>query len=109
MTCSFDARTRRSTRLSPKEMGKRAWREGEGGLLISCARATRGLRRPSLDARSGRPSRPPPLEALWDDQLEYPGSPELQWWIPVGLCNRLAQTECSVGTAMRKGGLKPAL
>ena len=33
--------------------------EGEGSLLVSCARATRGLRRPSLDARSGRPIRPP--------------------------------------------------
>jgi hypothetical protein len=30
----------------------------ERGLVISCARATRGLRRPSLDARSGRPTRP---------------------------------------------------
>ena len=34
-------------------------REGQGGLLASGARATRGLRRPSLDARSGRPNRPP--------------------------------------------------
>jgi len=32
--------------------------DGEAGLLISCARATRGLRRPSLDARRGRSSRP---------------------------------------------------
>jgi hypothetical protein len=31
----------------------------EGGLLTSFARATRGLRRPSLDARSRRPNRPP--------------------------------------------------
>ena len=37
-------------------------REWEGGLLISCARATRGLRRPSLDARSGRSSRTPSRE-----------------------------------------------
>ena len=35
---------------------------GEGGLLISCARATRGLRRPSLNARSGRSSRAPSRE-----------------------------------------------
>jgi len=27
--------------------------------MLSCARATRGLRRPSLDTRSGRPSNPP--------------------------------------------------
>ena len=33
--------------------------EWEGGPLASCARATRGLGRPSLDARSGRSSRPP--------------------------------------------------
>ena len=38
--------------MDPQERG------GEGGLLISYARATRGLRRPSLDARSGRSSRP---------------------------------------------------
>ena len=37
-------------------------REWEGGLLISCARATRSLRRPSLDARSGRSSRTPSRE-----------------------------------------------
>ena len=36
--------------------------EWEGGPLASCARATRGLGRPSLDARSGRPSRPPSRE-----------------------------------------------
>ena len=44
MTCSFDARTRGSTRLSPKEVGKMAWKEWEGCLLISCARGTRGLK-----------------------------------------------------------------
>ena len=27
--------------------------------MLSCARATRGLRRPSLDTRSGRPFSPP--------------------------------------------------
>ena len=32
---------------------------GVGGPLVSFARATRGLRRPSLDARSRRPIRPP--------------------------------------------------
>jgi hypothetical protein len=43
---SFDARTRGSTRLPPKETGKR--RSGEEGwrLLIFCARATRGLEGP---------------------------------------------------------------
>ena len=40
----------------PQERGR------EGGLLISRARATRGLGRPSLDARSGRSSRPPSRE-----------------------------------------------
>jgi len=34
-------------------------REREDGLLISCAPATRGLRSPSVDARSGSPRRPP--------------------------------------------------
>ncbi len=33
-------------------------KRGEGSLLVSCARGTRALRRASLDARSGRPSRP---------------------------------------------------
>lgn len=37
-------------------------RRGEGSLLISRARATRTLRRCSLDARSGSPSRPPSCE-----------------------------------------------
>ena len=36
--------------------------EWEGGLLASFAPATRGLRRPSLDARSGSPNRPPSHE-----------------------------------------------
>ena len=41
-----------------RRLKEQAWKDGEGGLLIFCARATRGLRRPSLDARSGRSSRP---------------------------------------------------
>ena len=32
--------------------------------MLSCARATRGLRRPSLDTRSGRPSSPPSMEMM---------------------------------------------
>jgi len=32
--------------------------------MLSCARATRGLRRPSLDTRSGRPSSPPSREKV---------------------------------------------
>jgi hypothetical protein len=32
--------------------------------MVSCARATRGLRRPSLDTRSGRPSSPPSMERI---------------------------------------------
>jgi hypothetical protein len=42
--------------MDPQERG------GEGSLLISRARATRTLRRCSLDARSGRPNRPPSRE-----------------------------------------------
>ena len=34
--------------------------------MLSCARATRGLRRPSLDTRSGRPSSPPSREKVGD-------------------------------------------
>jgi hypothetical protein len=34
-------------------------REEKGSLMVSCARATRGLGRPSLDTRSGRPIGPP--------------------------------------------------
>jgi len=40
--------------------------------MIFCARATRGLRRPSLDARSGRSISPHPWrnnERAWKDQL----------------------------------------
>jgi hypothetical protein len=32
--------------------------------MLSCARATRGLRRPSLDTRSGRSSSPPSREKV---------------------------------------------
>jgi hypothetical protein len=42
-------------------------------LLISCARVTRGLRRPSLDARSGISISPHPLrdiEQAWNDHLQ---------------------------------------
>ena len=44
--------------------------------MIFCARATRGLRRPSLDARSGRSISPHPLrenEQAWRDQLDGNG------------------------------------
>jgi hypothetical protein len=40
-------------------------------LMIFCARATRGLGRPSLDARNGRSVSPHPLrenEQAWKDQ-----------------------------------------
>ncbi len=79
--CSFDARIRGSTRPPFEACNEQARKDGrgtarpsfllaeatrsegwEGGLLISCARATRGLRRPSLDKRSGRPIRPPSCE-----------------------------------------------
>jgi hypothetical protein len=30
-----------------RRLKEQAWKDGEGGLLIFCARATRGLRRPS--------------------------------------------------------------
>jgi len=42
------------------------------GLMIFYARATRGLRRPSLDARSGRSISPHPWrdnEQAWRDHL----------------------------------------
>ena len=39
------------------KIGRRGW-----GLMIFFARTTRGLRRPSLEARSGSPSRPPSRE-----------------------------------------------
>ena len=42
-----------------REMEENGYRKEKGDLLVSCARATRGLRRPSLDARSWRPNRPP--------------------------------------------------
>ena len=59
-----DARTRGSNRLSPKEVGKRAWGDGEGGLLISCARATRGLRRERGAARPSSCSQSPHDETV---------------------------------------------
>jgi hypothetical protein len=50
------------TRCFPLLADRARKKSKEGNLLISCARATRGLRRPSLDARSGRPIRPPSNE-----------------------------------------------
>ena len=65
-------------------------KNGEGSLLISPARATRGLRRPSLDARSGRPSRPPSREEKgaslegWGESDQVPfrarGTPTMKLW-----------------------------
>ena len=40
--------------------------------MLSCARATRGLRRPSLDTRSGRPSSPPSMEMM-EEQCSLDG------------------------------------
>ena len=37
--------------------------------MVSCARATRGLGRPSLDTRNGRPSSPPSREKIGCAQL----------------------------------------
>jgi len=62
-------------------------REGGWSLMIFFARATRGLRRPSLDARSGRSISPHPWrdnERAWNDHLyrstraieDQPGHPE---------------------------------
>jgi len=46
--------------------------------MIFCARATRGLRRPSLDARSGRSIRPPSLktsnEQAWKEHYRNVGA-----------------------------------
>jgi hypothetical protein len=107
--------------LSIKGCGDSPARKGEGGgLLISCARATRGLRKPSLDARSGMSSRQLSREqktrelggtyfyavALGGDQFEHTVSLELRWWIPVGLCRRLARAGCLVRIAILcKGGV----
>jgi hypothetical protein len=41
--------------------------------VISCARATRGLRRPSLDAHSGRPTSPLSFEEDQQALKEYWG------------------------------------
>jgi hypothetical protein len=45
--------------------------------------------------------------ALQDDQFDHTVSVELRWWIPVGLCRRLAQAECLVEIAICRGGVKP--
>jgi len=47
--------------------------------MVSCARATRGLRRPSLDTRSGRPSSPPSRE-----KMEERCSSDARSWRPIG-------------------------
>ena len=60
-----DARPMRAVKDSLATPLRAKWgneEEWEGGLLASFARATRGLGRPSLDARSGSPNRPPSRE-----------------------------------------------
>ena len=57
---SFDARNRGSTR--PHYLGVDM--NELGGSIDSCAHATRGLGRPSVDTRSGRPSSPPSREKI---------------------------------------------
>ena len=93
--------------------GARSMRAVKGSLGHSLGRegvmVQRRKQEALVSARSGDHACHPPLEALRDDQLEYPGSQKLRWWIPVELCSRLAKTECSIGIAMRKGGLKPPL
>jgi hypothetical protein len=53
---SLDARSKGQSGYSP--MGVDGVKGETRGLLVSCARATRGLRRPSLDARTLRPCSP---------------------------------------------------
>ena len=53
---------REAKREHPSLASGRVKREREGGLAIPCARATRGLRRPSLDARTlGKRQAVPPI------------------------------------------------
>ena len=77
--------------------------------MIFCARATRGLRRPSLDARSGRSISPHP----WKIASRLEGSIR---WMTVARCaqSRIDQVtlEKEVGDGMRhavKGCLAPPI
>ena len=56
------SRLNRVARIIARKWGLCQRKNGRVGCLASCARATRGLRRPSLDARSGRPNSPPSCE-----------------------------------------------
>src|SRR6267143_2613883 len=72
--------------------------------MVSCARATRGLRRPSLDTRSGRPSSPPSREKIeerWSLEARNRGSTRLPFLLPT-------LAICSQGTVEgfgRRGGM----
>jgi hypothetical protein len=59
------------------------------GLIIFCARATRGLRRPSLDARSRRPIRPILEETTSElgKKREWPGALLARGTRTIGMCS----------------------
>jgi len=60
--CSLDARNEGQWATPHQRETSELGGEKEGGLLISCARATRGRELHSLDARNGRSSRLPSPE-----------------------------------------------
>jgi len=67
---------------------RRGW-----SLMIFCARATRGLRRPSLDARSGRSISPHP----WRDNEQAWKGRRAAWSIPRARCPRTEdQLDCQI-------------
>ena len=63
--CSFDARTRGSTRLPFEGKGERAWRDGEERPGALSARKAPTMKRWSLDARSKGQHWPLPLVDGW--------------------------------------------
>jgi hypothetical protein len=82
------------------------------GLLVSCARATRGLRRPSLDARIGRPNRPPlerrrtKLERMKMEEKDGMDDPFARRVRTIRMCSLDARGEGPIqATLLRNGGV----
>jgi hypothetical protein len=72
--------------------------------MIFCARATRGLRRPSLDARIGRPNRPPSREKEKQARKHGTGRGRTAWMVPfarrvrtIRICSLDARSEGQPG------------
>ena len=114
--CSSDARSRGQPWPPPPIRFRRGGVEEKkgkkGGLAIPCARATRGLRRPSLDARTTgkRQADPPKLDKgmevvlCWHSHLEMHRQALKKQYVPVyssGIKDIARSLEIGIGSVYK--------